>query len=468
MLLEIKSEEEFKNVINENEIVIVNFYTKCFNECSKILQVFDAYSKVYTDIRFVKVDADRFEALSDSFNVEALPTFIIFESGKITNKRLTSNNQYALLEILKSVSKLGQCDKDFDHSNENIHEINSEDDFLKLCINAKMTSIVNFYAKSSKSCKNIESHIKDYAQRFTDVQFLRVDVENPNLTVLATRANVQAIPTFIIYDAGKMTDKRVISKKPEVFLDLIKNVSKLNLNVDLTKVYEIKNKEEFLNLIENKTSIVKFYTNFCYPCKKVEPFLEGYSQIFTDIQFLKINVDELEELAENVNLKVIPTFIVYELGKMTHVRMEGAKHEDLLDLIKSLSKVTFNGCLSIAENLSTNTDLYCSFSRHEAGSKVSHLDLISESDENHLNILKAEVQISSESSESVSLDDSDLLVNCKIGKELGNGSFGQVNICQDLKNGDLYAVKRVHFDRNSMDPRLKQVFKLKNNLDLQM
>ena len=104
--MEVKCVEEFQNLVKEHELLIVYFYTKSYNECSKIAPIFEEFSKIYIGIKFVKVDADYLEDLSEMLNVEALPTFIIFESGKMTKKRLVSKNVNSLLELIKSVTKI--------------------------------------------------------------------------------------------------------------------------------------------------------------------------------------------------------------------------------------------------------------------------------------------------------------------------------------------------------------------------
>ena len=133
--MEVKCVEEFHNLVKENELLIVYFYTKSYNECSKIAPIFEEFSKIYINIKFVKVDADSLEDLSEILNVEALPTFIIFESGKMTNKRLVSKNVNSLLELIKSVTKIK-------HEEEEQQQTGDEDGYHKF-LKRKRTATTN-------------------------------------------------------------------------------------------------------------------------------------------------------------------------------------------------------------------------------------------------------------------------------------------------------------------------------------
>lgn len=69
--------------------------------------------------------------------------------------------------------------------------------------------------------------------------------------------------------------------------------------------------------LENKIPVlVDFYSDFCPPCKMLEPiFAELEKEFKGKIKFARVNVDENRELAARYNVMSIPTLILFKKGK---------------------------------------------------------------------------------------------------------------------------------------------------------
>ncbi len=119
-------------------------------------------------------------------------------------------------------------------------------------------------------------------------------------------------------------------------------------------VIEVKSEEEFNKLIHSKvysTSIVDFQANWCPKCIMIEPLFKELSCIYSDIQFIKLDVDRLSEIAKNANVRAMPTFIIYKNGIQTNDIVKGADDEKLKKLIQSLSsKHESNSKIDSTEN----------------------------------------------------------------------------------------------------------------------
>lgn len=106
MVYEIKTEEEFRKLINAKKMSIVDFSADWCPACSQIGPIFDSYSAIYTDIQFLRVNVDNFEEMALSAEVNAMPTYIVYESGKMTDKRLTGADSDALNKLLRTISNI--------------------------------------------------------------------------------------------------------------------------------------------------------------------------------------------------------------------------------------------------------------------------------------------------------------------------------------------------------------------------
>ncbi|WP_328765932.1 thioredoxin [Haloarcula nitratireducens] len=53
-----------------------------------------------------------------------------------------------------------------------------------------------------------------------------------------------------------------------------------------------------------------FYADWCGPCKTQDPILEDLEDEWTDVTFEKINVDEEQDVANEYQVRSLPTLIV--------------------------------------------------------------------------------------------------------------------------------------------------------------
>ncbi|XP_020213637.1 thioredoxin H2-like [Cajanus cajan] len=77
-----------------------------------------------------------------------------------------------------------------------------------------------------------------------------------------------------------------------------------------------------------KLVVIDFSASWCGPCKFIEPAIHAMSQNFTDVDFVKIDVDELSEVAQEYGVQAMPTFVLLKKGKEID-NVVGAKKEEL-------------------------------------------------------------------------------------------------------------------------------------------
>lgn len=90
---------------------------------------------------------------------------------------------------------------------------------------------------------------------------------------------------------------------------------------------------EVLN--SEKTVLVDFYADWCYPCRMLAPTLEKIARENDDIKVVKVNVDENEKLAVEYGAVAIPLMVIIENGQERD-RMSGAVPEsEIMQVLKA-------------------------------------------------------------------------------------------------------------------------------------
>lgn len=84
-------------------------------------------------------------------------------------------------------------------------------------------------------------------------------------------------------------------------------------------IMEIENAEQFQQKVINSegTVFIDFYAEWCMPCKMMGPVIEELAKEHNEVKFVKINVDENEDLAMKYNVISIPTMIVMKNGEVS-------------------------------------------------------------------------------------------------------------------------------------------------------
>ena len=77
------------------------------------------------------------------------------------------------------------------------------------------------------------------------------------------------------------------------------------------------NSSEFSGLLqEDKLLVVDFFATWCGPCKKLSPTLDEVSEeLGEQVNIVKVDVDESEDLAMNYGIRSVPTVLFFKNGQ---------------------------------------------------------------------------------------------------------------------------------------------------------
>lgn len=102
MLKHLNEENFEKEVINTNGLILVDFFATWCGPCQMLAPVLEKIATSRAEFDIAKVDIDKSQNLAYKYEVEVVPTMVIFKDGKIMNKieGFMSEN-----EIMEEMSK---------------------------------------------------------------------------------------------------------------------------------------------------------------------------------------------------------------------------------------------------------------------------------------------------------------------------------------------------------------------------
>ncbi len=86
----------------------------------------------------------------------------------------------------------------------------------------------------------------------------------------------------------------------------------------------------------NALVLVDFYADWCGPCKTLSPILENVSkQVGNQIRIVKIDVDKNPGIANKLNVRGVPTLVLYKSGDQVWRQSGVIPENELIKLITS-------------------------------------------------------------------------------------------------------------------------------------
>ena len=104
------TKENFESTLQDNEIVLTDFWAAWCGPCKMFGPVFEKVAEENTDIAFGKVDTEAQQELAASFGVRSIPTLAVFREQTLLLLQPGALQTEALTDLVKQVRDIDMDD----------------------------------------------------------------------------------------------------------------------------------------------------------------------------------------------------------------------------------------------------------------------------------------------------------------------------------------------------------------------
>lgn len=95
--------QEFNETINDNDIVLVDFWASWCGPCKAFAPTFAASSEKHLDVVYAKVDTEAEQELAAAADIRSIPTLMAFKKGKLVFNQAGALPPAALEDLIQKV-----------------------------------------------------------------------------------------------------------------------------------------------------------------------------------------------------------------------------------------------------------------------------------------------------------------------------------------------------------------------------
>lgn len=100
------SKDTFTSTVDNNEIVLMDFWASWCGPCMRFGPVYEEASERHSDVVFAKIDTEKEQELSAGLEISSIPTVMVFKKGFLVYRESGSLSGKQLDDLISQVKDL--------------------------------------------------------------------------------------------------------------------------------------------------------------------------------------------------------------------------------------------------------------------------------------------------------------------------------------------------------------------------
>ena len=95
--------QNFNQEIKNNNLLLVDFWAEWCGPCKSMHPIFTRMAKKYKQVRFARVNVDDAQDIAMKYEVQSIPTFIMFKNAEVVNRMVGAVGEPCIHMICKKI-----------------------------------------------------------------------------------------------------------------------------------------------------------------------------------------------------------------------------------------------------------------------------------------------------------------------------------------------------------------------------
>ncbi|UOF00266.1 thioredoxin [Bdellovibrio reynosensis] len=100
------TKDNIKDTIEQNELIILDFWAEWCGPCKRFAPIFESVAKKYPEVLFGKINTDLEQEISATFDIKSIPTLAVIKDRDIIFMQPGAVNEEVFEQIVKRAKEV--------------------------------------------------------------------------------------------------------------------------------------------------------------------------------------------------------------------------------------------------------------------------------------------------------------------------------------------------------------------------